>query len=99
MSKYLNVDRRKTLFKAFLHLQCVYCLIVWMFHDKNVEYNRLHERVLRLVYRIDNSTFKELLIKNGSVTIHHSNIQLLEIELFKHKMGFLPTYNELIILK
>ena len=50
----------------------------------------IHERALRIVYRDENSTFKELLKKDGSVTIHHRNVQLLAIELFKHKNGLSP---------
>ena len=62
MNKYLNVDKRKSIFKAFIHSQFPYCPIVWMFHDKNVEHkmNRLHERFLRIVHRDDNSTFKKI---------------------------------------
>ena len=63
-----------------------------MFHDRGIEnkITRLHERVLRLVYRDDNSTFNELLRKDGFVTIHHRNVQLLAIELFKHNKGLSP---------
>ena len=89
ISKYVNLDKRKVLFKAFIQSQFPYRPIVWMFHDRDIEntINRLHERVLRIVYRDDNSTYNELLLKDGSVTIHHRNIQLLAIELFKHNKG------------
>ena len=92
ISKYLNLDKRKALFKAFIQSQFAYCPIVWMFHDRGVEnkINRIHERALRIVYRDDDSTFKQLLKKDGSVTIHHRNVQLLAIELFKHKNGLSP---------
>ena len=60
-----------------------------MFHDRIVENEMNH-----IVNRDENSTFKELLIKDGSVTIHHRNIQLLEI-LFKHEGCLLPIMNEL----
>ena len=92
ISKYLNLDKRKVLLKALIQSQFAYCQIVWMFHDRGIENksNRLHERVLRLVYRDDNSTFNELLPKDGSVTIYHRNVQLLAIELFKHNKGSSP---------
>ena len=63
-----------------------------MCHDRGIEnkINRMHERVLRIVYRDDNSTYNELLLKDGSITIHHRNIQLLAIELFKHNKGLSP---------
>ena len=70
ISKYLDLDKRKSLFKAFIQSQFAYCPIVWMFHDRGIEdkINRIHERALRIVYRDDNSTFKELFKKDGSVT-------------------------------
>ena len=66
ISKYLNLDKRKVLFKAFIQSQFAYCPIVWMFHDRGIEnkINHLHETVLRIVYRDDNSTFNELLLKD-----------------------------------
>ena len=56
-----------------------------MFHSRslNSKINRLHKRALRLVYNDFASTFDELLEKDGSFTVHHSNIQVLAIELHK----------------
>ena len=56
-----------------------------MFHSRslNSKINRLHKRALRLVYNDFSSTFDELLEKDGSFTVHHSNIQVLAIELHK----------------
>ena len=45
--------------------------------------NRIHERSLRTVYNDTSSTFQELLQRNGSVSIHHKNIQTLTTEVFK----------------
>ena len=91
--RYLNLDKRKILFKAFIQSQFAFCPIVWMFHSRCIEnkINHLHERVLRIVYQDYNSTFNEMLLKDGSVTIHHRNIQLLATELFKHNKGLSPT--------
>ena len=50
----------------------------------------MHERVLRIVYGDYTSDFKELLKKDESVTVHHKNIQLLAIEIFKHKNNISP---------
>ena len=50
--------------------------------------NKLHERALKIVYDDYNSKFEELLTKDGSFTIHHKNLQTLEIELFKIHHGF-----------
>ena len=40
-----------------------------------------------MVYNDDTSTFEELLDKDGSVTIHHRNLQLLATEMYKLKNG------------
>ena len=49
----------------------------------NRKINYIHERALRLVYEDYVSPFKELLIKDRSVTIHHKNIQYVAIEMYK----------------
>ena len=58
-----------------------------MFHGGivNKKINHLHERALRIFYEDYNSSFEDLLKRDKSVTIHHSNIQSLAIELFKVK--------------
>ena len=49
-----------------------------MFHSRamNNKINRIHERVLRLVYSDHASSFDELLKKDRSLSIHHRNIQV-----------------------
>ena len=52
----------------------------------NNKINRLHKRCLSIVYNDDASSFVDLLAKNGSVTIHIRNVQVLDTEMFKvHK--------------
>ena len=85
MSNYLSENKKKILYKAFFESQFKYCPLVWMCHSRqaNARINRLHERALRIVYDDHYSSFEELLIKDGSVKIHISNIQTLAIELYK----------------
>ena len=45
--------------------------------------HRIHERALRIVYRDKESTFKELLEKDNSVTVHVKNLQVLVTEMYK----------------
>ena len=51
------------------------------------------ERALRLVYSDDESTFEDLLTKDGSFTAHHCNIQTLATEL--HKVNYIELHIEL----
>ena len=55
----------------------------------NNEINLIHERTLRTVYSV-NSSFDELLDKDGSFTIHQRNVQVLAIEIFKYLHGLSP---------
>ena len=43
-----------------------------------------------MVYQDYTSSFDDLLIKDGSVCIHHRNIQLVAIEMFKVKYNLCP---------
>ena len=49
----------------------------------NNKINRRHEKCLSIVYSDKNSSFEELLEKDGSVTIHTRNLQVLATEVFK----------------
>ena len=53
--------------------------LVWMFHSREInnKINKLHHRALRIAYRDEISTFEEHLKKDGYLTIHHRNLQLL----------------------
>ena len=39
------------------------------------------ERALKLIYKDNQSSFKELLEKDYSVTVHHKNLQVLATEI------------------
>ena len=56
----------------------------------NTQINKLHERALRLVYNDKSSSFRELLERDNSVTIHERNIQVLLTEIFKVKSRVAP---------
>ena len=43
-----------------------------------------------MVYQDYTSSFKELLEKDGSICIHHRNVQLVAVEMFKVKNGLCP---------
>ena len=64
-----------------------------MLHSRklNNKINRIHERALRTVYSDYNSSFNELVDKDGSFTIHQRNVQSLAIEIYKYLHGLSPT--------
>ena len=91
--KILPLERKKILFHSFVKSQFSHCPLVWMFNLSRVlnrRINRLHERGLRIVYGDYESSFEELLRLDGSVCIHHLNIQLVALEMFKVKNGLSP---------
>ena len=47
--------------------------------------NNIHESALTLTYKDNKSSFKQLLKKDHSVTVHHKNLQVPVTEIFKVK--------------
>ena len=91
---FIPLHKRKMSIQAFFNSQFSYCPLVWMFNSRhiNTKINNLHFRALRLVYLDEKSSFEELLNKDGSVTVHHRNLQLLAIEMFKVIKGVAPAF-------
>ena len=77
---------------AFFNAQFNYCPLIWMLHSRqnNNKVKHLHEICLRLIHNDKLSSYQELLEKDGSVSIHHKNIQSLAIEMFQIKHGHSP---------
>ena len=73
--------------KAFITSQFSYCPLIWVLHSRtlNNRINNTHERALRLIYKENQASYKQLLEKHHSVTVHHKNIQVLVTEIFKVK--------------
>ena len=91
--RIVSMEKKKILMNAFIESQFSHCPLVWMFcfsRKLNTRMNHIHERGLRIVYEDYTSTFEELLNKDGSVSIHHRNIQLVAIQMFKVKNGLCP---------
>ena len=98
ISYLMTFEQRKKVMNAFILSQFGYCPLVWMFHSRtlNNRINRLHERALRMVYQDSKSSFEELLVKNGSFSIHVRNIQTFAIELYKVWYGLSPKIMNLV---
>ena len=78
--------------KAFIESQFNDCPLIWMLLSRtlNNKINRIYETALRTVYSDYNSSFNELLDKDGSFTIHQRNVQSLAIEIYKYLHGLSP---------
>ena len=61
-----------------------------MFYGRGVnnKINHLHERSLRIVYKDNNNSFKELLQNDNSFTVHHKNIGHLELFKVKKNLSY-----------
>ena len=83
ISSYLNKNKLRLIMNTFFSSQFGYCPLVWMFHSirHNNNINRLHERMLRIVYQDYKSSFAEPLSEEKSFTVHHKNVQKLAIEM------------------
>ncbi len=92
--KFLPFHKRKLLLNTFIESQFSYCPLVWMFCSRkmNKKINRIHERALRLVYNDYKSSFDDLLKNDKSILIHHRNIHVVAIEMYKVINGLCPSF-------
>ena len=84
ITPFMDFAKSRLLVNAFFYSQLNCCQLVWMCHNRtNSKINRLHERCLRLIYNDKKSSFKNLLVKEESVSTDHRNLRTLAVELFK----------------
>ena len=83
----MSTNKAQLLTRSFIMSQFSYYPRIWICHSKKInnQINKLHERALRLVYSDKSSSFRELIERDKSVTIHERNIQVLLTEIFKVK--------------
>ena len=89
----MNILKRRILMDAVFKSQFSYCSIVWMCHScaSNGKINRLHERSLRIISSDKQSSFETLFEKDGSVSAHNQNHQILATEIYKIKNDLFPS--------
>ena len=88
--KYVETSKRRVLVTSFIIPQFLYYPLIWMFHSQRIEHwvNKIHEKAVCRIYPSDSKlTFKELLDKNKTVSIHQKNLQVLTTEIFKVKLN------------
>ena len=88
----MGTTKKRILVNAVIKSKFNYCSLLRMCFNRllNTKINRLHERCLRIVYNDKKSIFNELLVIDGSVSIHHQNLQKLAVETFKVSAGLSP---------
>ena len=72
--------------------QFKYCPLIWRCHSRTNKrkIERLHEICHRIIYNDKQSSFKELLEKDSSVSIHERNVKILATEVYKVSNNFSP---------
>ena len=62
ITSFMNINKRRILMNSLFNSQFNYCPLVGMFHSCSIsnKINRLHERVLHIVYNEFTSSFKNL---------------------------------------
>ena len=74
---YISVEKKKLIMNSFFKAQFNYYHLIWMLQSRsnNNKIKHLQDRRLRLIYNEKRSSYEDLLKKDGSVPIHHKNIQ------------------------
>ena len=89
---YMSFEKKKLRMKSFFNAQFNYCPLIWVLRkiiSNNNKIKHLHEHYLRIIYNDKQSSYEELLIKDGMVSIHHRNIQTLATNLQRLYVVFL----------
>ena len=86
------LEKMKSVMKAYVISQFGYRPLVRIFHSRglNNKIYSFHERALRTTYGQRSSSFQDLLEKDNSVSISHTNIQALVAEMLKVKYNIAP---------
>ena len=96
IAKHLTMPQKKLLVNAFFYSHFNYCSLVWMFStkDANNKIERPHKRALQIIHSDYDSAlnYKDLLLRNNSVTINQRNLQFLMTEIFKMIHGLNPSF-------
>ena len=101
VSPYMTLEKKKIFMNSFFNALSNYCSLIWILHSRknNNKIKHLHERCLGLIYSDKKSSYENLLEKDNSVSIHHKNIQVLAIEIFKAKHKLYPEITGDIFMK
>ena len=64
LSNFISIKQRRVLMESFIESEFGYCPLIRMFHGRGVnnKINHLHQHSLRIAYKDNNSSFKQLLL-------------------------------------
>ena len=81
----MSLEQAKRLSETYIMSTFTYCPFIWMFYSKTVNnlIYKIHKRSLLVIYEMEDATFKDLLIKDSSWTIHENNIHTFLIEIYR----------------
>jgi len=94
ISKLLNVNSRKLIFRSFIMSNFTYCPLVWHFCGKTnkSKLEKIQERALIIVYNDYKSDYEELMTSFGTTTMLHSRHACILLEVFKSIKQKNPSY-------
>ena len=94
ISKYIDVDVRMSLYRAFIESNFQYCNTVWHFCSKAslFKLEKLNKRALRVVLNDHISCYSDLLSNSKCTSLYLSRIKTIAIETFKCINGINPEY-------
>ena len=98
----MNIEQWRALSNAFFISQFNFGPVAWICQNraKNNNTNGLQERCLRIIYNDKVSLFKQLLKKDGSVSIHIKHLWFRAVEMFKVVKSLAPKiFSDLSSLK
>ena len=83
IQKFLSFEEAKHLPKDYILSTFRYCPFIWMLLSNiaNNLIDKIHKHSLRVVDKMEDVNFEDLLIKDKSWTIHENNIHTLLIEI------------------
>ena len=70
VTSYMSLPKKELFLNSFFNAQFNYCSLVWMLHSRsnNNKIKHLHELCLRIVYQDKQSSYENLLVKDGTVS-------------------------------
>ena len=92
ISKHLNINSRRAIYKSFITSNFSYCPLVWHFCGQvnNQKLEKIQERALRILFADYNSSYTELLGRAGTTTLLIQRLRLIALTVFKSLHGLNP---------